>query len=87
MPQDPAPLANAAEPTDGAPTLVSSQTDMKALLGPPPLLDGENVGAYDALCDRIRSEIAPRDVFEEIWARDLVDNLWLTLRLRRPKSI
>ena len=51
----------------------------------PPLLDGEDAGAYDALYGQIRTAVAPRDVLEEIWARDVVDNLWETLRLRRLK--
>jgi hypothetical protein len=62
-----------------------SPPDLKSLLGPPPLLDGEDAGAYDALYGHIRTAVAPRDVLEEIWARDVVDNLWETLRLRRLK--
>ena len=62
-----------------------SPPDLKALLGPPPLLDGEDADAYDALYRQIRTAIAPRDFIEEIWARDFVDNLWETLRLRRLK--
>jgi len=61
-----------------------SPPDLKSLLGPPPLLDGEDA-AYDALYEHIKTAVAPRDVLEEIWARDLVDNLWETLRLRRLK--
>ena len=63
----------------------SSPPDLKSLLGPPPLLDGEDAGAYDALYGQIRTAVAPRDVLEEIWARDVIDNLWETLRLRRLK--
>jgi hypothetical protein len=49
------------------------------------VLDGEDAGAYDALYGHIRTAVAPRDVLEEIWARDVIDNLWETLRLRRLK--
>jgi hypothetical protein len=63
----------------------SPPPDLKALLGPPPLLDGEDAGAYDAFYGQIRTAVAPRDVLEEIWARDVIDNLWETLRLRRLK--
>lgn len=63
----------------------SAPPDLKTLLGPPPLLDGEDAQAYDDLYHRIREAIAPRDVFEEVWARDFVDNLWEMLRLRRIK--
>ena len=63
----------------------SSPPDLRFLLGPPPLLEGEDAGAYDALYGQIRTAVAPRDVLEEIWARDVIDNLWETLRLRRLK--
>jgi hypothetical protein len=52
-----------------------SPPDLKSLLGPPPLLDGEDAGAYDALYRHIRTAVAPRDVLEEIWARNVVDNV------------
>ncbi len=35
---------------------------------------------------RIRSAVAPNDIIEEIWARDVLDLLWETLRLRRLKA-
>jgi hypothetical protein len=63
----------------------SSPRDLKSLLGPPLLLEGEDAGAYDALYGHIRTAVAPRDVLEEIWARDVVDNLWEMLRLKRLK--
>jgi hypothetical protein len=63
----------------------SSPPDLRFLLGPPPLLEGEDADAYDALYGQIRTAVAPRDVLEEIWARDVIDNLWETLRLRRLK--
>ena len=62
-----------------------SGTETRRLLGPPPLLGGEDAKAYDELYDRVRQSIEPRDVFEEVWARDFVDNLWEMLRLRRIK--
>jgi len=63
----------------------SSPPDLRLLLGPPPLLDGKDACAYDALYGHIRTAVAPRDALEEIWARDVVDNLWEVLRLRRLK--
>ena len=55
-------------------------------MGPPPLIDGEDGAAYEALYRRLGEAVAPRDALEEIWVRDIVDNLWETLRLRRIKS-
>ena len=63
-----------------------SPPDLTALMGPPPLIDGEDGGAFEALYRRIDEAVAPRDALEEIWVRDIVDNLWETLRLRRIKS-
>jgi hypothetical protein len=55
-------------------------------LGPAPLLEGEDASAYEALNGRIRSAVAPNDIIEEIWARDVLDLLWETMRLRRLKA-
>lgn len=85
MPSQPAQLMKSADRTDGKLAFASSPPDLKALLGPPPLLDGEDAGAYDALYEKIRATVAPCDVLDEIWARDVVDNFWETLRLRRLK--
>lgn len=63
-----------------------STLDLQSLLGPPPLIEGEDPVAYEALAARIRAAVEPRDVIEEIWVRDIADNLWETLRLRRLKA-
>jgi hypothetical protein len=57
-----------------------------ALLGPPPLIKGENAGSYDALLGRICGTLRPSDSLEEIWIRDVVDLVWETFRLRRIKA-
>jgi len=53
----------------------SSRPDLKALLGPPPLLDGEDASAFDAYYEEIRSTVAPRDYLGEIWVREVGDIL------------
>ncbi len=60
--------------------------DLQSLLGPAPLLEGEDAAAYDDLRSRFYSAVAPADVIEEIWVRDVVDLLWETIRLRRLKA-
>ena len=60
--------------------------DPQSLFGPAPLLEGEDASAYEALKGRIRSAVAPNDIIEEIWARDVLDLLWETLRLRQLKA-
>ena len=57
-----------------------------ALLGPPPLFDGEDTAAYDELLARISGAVKPSDIFEEIWVRDIVDLVWEAFRLRRLKA-
>lgn len=59
--------------------------DLQSLLGPAPLLEGEDADAYEELNHRVRAAVGPVDVIEEIWVRDIVDLLWETMRLRRLK--
>jgi len=54
-------------------------------LAPPPLLDGEDRAAYDALLKKLADAVKPADVIEEILVRDIVDLVWEGLRLRRLK--
>ena len=56
------------------------------MFGPPPLITGENLDAYDALLARVSADVAPQDVLEQIWVRDIVDITWELLRLRRMKA-
>jgi hypothetical protein len=62
------------------------QTDLQSLLGPPPLLEGEDVVAYNALKIRILSAVKPEDAIEEICVLDYLDLCWETARLRRLKA-
>jgi hypothetical protein len=44
---------------------------------------GEAKDAYDALFARVQASVQPKDIFEEIWVRDVVDLVWWARRLRR----
>jgi hypothetical protein len=57
-----------------------------AWLGPPPLFEGEDAGAYDELLARISGAVKPTDIFEENWVGDIVDLVWEAVRLRRLKA-
>jgi hypothetical protein len=70
---------------DDAPSAAQG-TDAQALLGRPPMLPGEDERAYAALLARVRADVGPKDILEEFWVRDVVDQLWQTLRLRRMKA-
>jgi len=54
-----------------------------ALLGPPPLLEGEERAAYEQHLARVTEAVKPADILEEIWVRDFVDHDWVICRLRR----
>lgn len=73
-------------PTRGREVTRSPESELIELLGPPALLEGEDVGAFNAMYDRVRGAVAPTDVIEAIWVRDIVDLVWETLRLRRLRA-
>lgn len=72
------------EPASALPPV--GRTDLQVLLGPAPLLDGEDPDTYQALFSHTRAAVEPNDAIEEFWLRDVVDLLWETLRLRRLKA-
>jgi len=66
-----------------SPVLPPELTD---LLGPPPLVRGEDGAVYEALFARIAVALKPRDIIEWLWARDVVDAAWEGARLRRLRA-
>jgi hypothetical protein len=64
----------------------STRTPCRALLGPRPLIRGEDENHYDVILERISADVAPADFVEEIWVRNVVDLVWESIRLRRLKS-
>jgi hypothetical protein len=63
----------------------TARTRRVAPFGPPPLIQGEDRGAYDKLLARVSAAVKPVDILEEIWVHDVVDLEWEVLRLRRLK--
>jgi hypothetical protein len=57
-----------------------------ALLGPRPLIDGEDGTNYDVILERISADVVPVDLVEEIWVRNVVDLVWESIRMRHLKS-
>jgi hypothetical protein len=57
-----------------------------APLPPPSLVNGEDAAAYDQLAARFTAAVAPANVIEEMWVRDVVDLVWDVMRLRRLKA-
>lgn len=68
------------------PAVAALDSQLLEILGPPPILESESLDNYNALYDRVRSAVAPADIIEELWVRDVVDLSWDLLRLRRVKS-
>ena len=56
------------------------------IFGPPPILPGEDVAAYDELLLRISGAVKPSSVIEEILIKDIADLTWEITRLRRIKA-
>ena len=52
----------------------------------PSLVRGEDAATYDQLAARFTAEVAPENVIEEMWVRDVVDLVWDVMRLRRLKA-
>jgi hypothetical protein len=88
-PVSPAPSAAFAAPGAAlAPASSPAPTRMpcRALLGPRPLIDGEDGTNYDVILERISADVAPGDFVEKIWVRNVVDLVWESIRLRHLKS-
>ena len=53
------------------------------LLGPPPILDGEDLNAYNEILDRVFNAVGATDFIDEILAHDISDAAWSKIRWRR----
>ena len=61
----------------------SEAAELRVLFGPPALLPGESLAEYWRLYSLLQADIAPADVIEKMWLRDLVDLQWEVRRWRR----
>ena len=61
----------------------SEAAESRVLFGPPALQPGESLAEYWRLYSLFQADIAPADVIEKIWLRDLVDLQWEVRRWRR----
>jgi ribosomal protein L12E/L44/L45/RPP1/RPP2 len=65
---------------------VAGKAELGVNLGPPVLLEGEDLAQYERLLAQVTAAVEPVDVIEELWVRDVVDLAWEGLRLRRLKT-
>lgn len=56
------------------------------LMGAPPLLSDEDPAQYFALYEMLRLKFLPRDILEELYVRQIMDDAWLVTRYRRMNS-
>jgi hypothetical protein len=61
----------------------SEAAESRVLFGPPALLPAESPAEYWRLYSLLQAEVAPVDVIEKMWLRDLVDLQWEVRRWRR----
>jgi hypothetical protein len=54
---------------------------------PPALLSSESLDAFDSVREAVQLWLLPRDFIETIWATDILEGEWETLRLRRSKVL
>lgn len=54
--------------------------------GPPPVIKGENVEAFQDMWGKLRDAISPADFLEELWAREMAELTWEIWRMRRQRS-
>jgi hypothetical protein len=83
----PAPAVSTAPSPPPSPAAdLPARRPARALLGPRPLIAGEDGSDYDDIRLRLIADVMPEDFIEEIWARNVVDLVWESIRLRRLKA-
>jgi hypothetical protein len=65
---------------------VSNPSTALVLAQPAPLATGEDPATYDDLLARVIAAVKPDGVIEDLWVRDVADDAWEVLRLRRYKA-
>ncbi|MBM6583341.1 hypothetical protein ILT44_24365 [Microvirga sp. BT689] len=78
------PRATVAPPS--MPAIQAQPRDLGPLFTHRPLILGEDETLYDALLARVTHAVRPRDILEDMWVKDVVDEIWAAQRLRRLKA-
>jgi len=74
-----------SEPNSEMPSLIPPE--VQALFGHPPLLRGEDAGLHNKLMSQFTNLVAPKDMIEWWWVKDITDHSWEIRRLRRFKVL
>ena len=69
-------------------TLIPSRlpSHIAELIGPPPVLRGEDPQQYDTVFSKVAAVVVPADEFEWIWVKDIADALWEGRRVRKMRD-
>ena len=62
--------------TNAVPKPIAEPANCGDLLGPPPVISGEDPKEYAELLERILSDVKPRDFIETAFVRDVADHIW-----------
>jgi len=73
-------------PSDSSLPTVPAPSTALALTQPAPLVTGEDPATYDDLLGRVIAAVKPDGVIEDLWVRDVADDAWEVLRMRRYKA-
>jgi hypothetical protein len=65
----------------------SIPADIQALFGDPPLLISEDPDVYWEMFRLFAESVAPRNIIEWLWVKDIVDLSWEIARLRRYRAL
>jgi hypothetical protein len=76
----------ATEAPPSVPAVQVQPGDLGPLFTQRPLILGEDETLYDELLARVTHAVGPRDIIEDIWVKDVVDEVWEAQRLRRLKA-
>ncbi|MFC4172936.1 hypothetical protein ACFOYU_12840 [Microvirga sp. GCM10011540] len=60
--------------------------DLGSFFAQRPLIQGERQEEYDALLAKVTAAVAPTDIVEAVWVKDVVDLIWEAQRLRRLRA-
>jgi hypothetical protein len=64
----------------------SKALSRSGIVGPAPILPGEDPAAYNELRVRVWRYLQPKDIIEEIFTDDVIDLTWQIIRMRRTKE-
>jgi hypothetical protein len=78
--------ANQADASRTASDVRVFPRDLGSLFAHRPLIQGEDEADYDDLLSKVTTAVAPTDVIEAMWVKDIVDLMWESQRLRRLKA-